>query len=395
MQIEQKMVPLQVKAVNIEDSTFEGFSAGIGNLDDGNDRIMEGAFAKTIRERVRAGKVKFLDHHLAKNPIRQSTEGLWGTVLEAEEHKLTPKERKELAARAGKATKDAPTHAILSLTKVSKAQPAQDALVKISEGILDALSIGYIPTADKVKYVPFKVEKKRGGKADEDEEDDPRLLWLLGRAERQLYEVAWWEHSAVIWGQNPFALTLPGTVKELREFAEQAAERGLGEDEAADVREVIQALQALAPGCPTRGAIEAVLPKVERLARTLEEMADWEAVRRLEALADDYLADAEGVDPQPVRAFVSWAGECCGAGSEQAPEPEVEPTEEPEQLDVPDGDVTGIASAAIELIGEIRSSLTAGQEAAEEPPAEGRPGTVPTEEELKDALALIDLAALG
>ena len=170
--LEHKLIPLQIKAVNVEESTFEGFSAGIGNLDDGNDRVMQGAFDKTIRERVETGKVKFLDHHAAKNPFMQSSDRLWGTVIEAEEHKLTPTERKELAKRAGRPTKDAPSHALLSLTKVSKAQPAQDALVKIAEGILDALSIGYIPTADKVKYVPFKVAKKKGGKKDTDGEGD-------------------------------------------------------------------------------------------------------------------------------------------------------------------------------------------------------------------------------
>ncbi len=37
--LEHSTMLLELKAVDVKASTFEGFSAGIGNLDDGNDRI--------------------------------------------------------------------------------------------------------------------------------------------------------------------------------------------------------------------------------------------------------------------------------------------------------------------------------------------------------------------
>ncbi len=282
-------LPFEVKEVDLDRSTFEGLSAGIGNLDDGNDRIMPGAFKRTIRERVNAGKVKFLDQHIAKNPFRVTTVGLWGKVIEAEEVELSDVERRDLAKRAGRSPDDAPSHALRSLTKVSKVQPAQDVLTKIAEGIMDALSIGWIPIADKLEFVPFKVDKKKGGRkqGDDDEDEDPRFLWLIGRAERQIQELKWWEHSAVIWGQNPFALTLPGTVKELRAFAHEAAERGdLGDADLREVREVVEALQALGGACPTMEAARRMLPRLERMATLLEGMADHQALVRLEQLVE-------------------------------------------------------------------------------------------------------------
>ena len=85
--LEGKAYPLEVKAVDTDESTFEGFSAAIGNLDASNDRIMPGAFKTTIRERVKAGKVKFVDHHGfgSGGPPPRTTRDLWGKVIEAEE----------------------------------------------------------------------------------------------------------------------------------------------------------------------------------------------------------------------------------------------------------------------------------------------------------------------
>ncbi len=313
--LEHSTMLLELKAVDLRASTFEGFSAGIGNLDDGNDRLMPGSFSKTIKQRVSTGKVKFLDMHprggiFGGNP---STDRLWGHVLEASEVELKPSQRKELARRAGIDTKNAPSHALHTLFKVSGVQAAQDALTKIGEGILDALSIGYV--AHEVKFVelakhPGRRHRKAEGQDDEeDEQERLRGLWMHGRAERQIFELAWWETSAVIWGQNPAALALPATIKALHDFNVRVGQ-DLTEAEQSEVREVIEALQQLAPGCPTKGAVDAVLPQIERVAELLEGQAP---VFDLEALYDAFLENGEHSDANRLSVFMDWSREREGA----------------------------------------------------------------------------------
>lgn len=209
--MDRKVFKIEAKAVSLDDSTFEGFSAGIGNVDTDDDQIMPGAFDKTIGERVGAGKVKFLNGH---DPA--DTKNVWGIVKQAEERDYTMPGRRR--------KKDDPPRGLWSLTQVSRNDPdAQTALRKISEGILEALSIGYKPIASKVKFV-WKDPKY--GEAREQADDAQRQIgrdggismeweWMMGRAVRQMFEVAWWEHSLVTWGANEAALIVPGTVKSL------------------------------------------------------------------------------------------------------------------------------------------------------------------------------------
>lgn len=224
-ELERKAFKLETKSVDVAASTFEGFSAGIGNVDNDDDQIMPGAFTKTIGERVGAGKVKFLDGH---NP--SSTKNVWGKVIEADERAYKmPGQRSK---------KGDPTSGLWSLVQVSRSdEAAQTALRKIDEGILDALSIGYKPIPTKVKYVwkDPKYGEARQREADaraavDGERAGPSFSmeweWMMGRAIRQMYEVAWWETSLVTWGANDGALVISGTVKSLMRQVEAARTKG-------------------------------------------------------------------------------------------------------------------------------------------------------------------------
>ena len=60
MNFEYIEVPFEIKAVK-EDGTFSGFAAAIGNVDQGGDKIMPGAFLKTIKRNK--GRVPVLAGH--------------------------------------------------------------------------------------------------------------------------------------------------------------------------------------------------------------------------------------------------------------------------------------------------------------------------------------------
>lgn len=186
--LERKFVSFEVKSVDRAKSEFEGFSAGIGNRDLGNDIIEPGAFDKTISERVGAGRVKLLDQHRS-----ESTRDVWGKVIEAREVPVQDPRP------------DGPTHRLWTRFKVSQADPnAQVALGKVEDGTLDQLSIGYRPIS-----VEFE--------ADEGEKMDPRRAWMEGRGVRRIKELAWWETSLVIWAMNPEATVLAGSVKSMEQ----------------------------------------------------------------------------------------------------------------------------------------------------------------------------------
>jgi len=149
----------QMKVVEEEDGPgyVEGYGAVFNNIDLGGDRIIPGAFKKTIAEKLPLKRIKFVDNH---NGYWGSSEDIIGVVEGAKEDEFG------LWFRA----------------KLSKSQRAQEVREKIKDGILDALSIGYNP----VKYSYEKIEGR---------EDDIRNL-----EEIELSEV-----SVVPWGMNPLA----------------------------------------------------------------------------------------------------------------------------------------------------------------------------------------------
>lgn len=219
---------IQFKAeVDLEESTFEGRSAGIGNMDHGDDIIEPGAFKKTIRERLNRGDVKLLDGHDAF-----STRNVWGKAVEAEER---PYER----LPGKKPDGEEPTHVLWTKFFVTRAEPdAQAALRKIEERVLNALSIGY-------QAVKVEIEPKEGDDFDDDQE--PIWEWYMGRAVRRIKELKWMETSLVTWGMNSFAEIVPGTVKRLVEHAQRATANGTPVSET-EIKQAIQALSSVLQG---------------------------------------------------------------------------------------------------------------------------------------------------
>jgi len=113
-------IPFEVKAFDTETGVLEGY-AGDWAIDNGNDIIERGSYKKSISERVPKGLVKLLDSHM------RNSGSVLGTVIEVRE------ENKGLWFKA----------------KLSAAPGCQDTIIKIKEGHLDKLSIGYRATVWK------------------------------------------------------------------------------------------------------------------------------------------------------------------------------------------------------------------------------------------------------
>ncbi len=220
-----KASPLETKAVDLDASTFTGYSAGIGNKDAVNDIIHPGAFTKTIKERVGAGLVKLLNGH-----NRYSTSDLFGVVTAAKEVRVEGREM------AKKFRKDA-THLLFTEFDVSKADPAaQVALGKVSEGILDALSVGI-----RIIKQEFTDEDGQPFTSEDGSTISPEWEWMMGRGIRQIKEVAWQETSLVVWGAN----TAARTIKESTDLFLLDMKHALAHEPDVDVDDATTALKAL------------------------------------------------------------------------------------------------------------------------------------------------------
>lgn len=106
--MEYKNVKFEVKSV--DEGTFEGY-ASTWDKDEGNDVIVKGAFAKTLKER--GDKIKVLWQHDTHNPI--------GKALEMYE------DEKGLYIKA----------------KISDTSVGKDAKQLLKDGVIDSMSIGY------------------------------------------------------------------------------------------------------------------------------------------------------------------------------------------------------------------------------------------------------------
>lgn len=164
------------KLETIEDEgVFEGITAVMGNLDDGNDIIENGAFIKTIQER--AGRIKGLwQHDMFQPPI--------GVTLEMREvdHDNLPAAVVEKAPEA--------TGGLFIKGKIIPTSLGRDVLVGMREGVINEMSIGYDP-------IKWELEEVEGS-------DYPI---------RRLKEIRLWEWSPVNWGMN--SATHIGNVKSL------------------------------------------------------------------------------------------------------------------------------------------------------------------------------------
>jgi uncharacterized protein len=74
--IEKQSFSLELKALS-DEGTFEGYAAIFGNIDQGGDRIVPGAFAKSLKAVAGSGSVKMLWNHNPFEPI-----GVWDELVE-------------------------------------------------------------------------------------------------------------------------------------------------------------------------------------------------------------------------------------------------------------------------------------------------------------------------
>lgn len=106
-----KSVAFEIKARNDDGWGFSGYASTFGNLDQGGDVVVKGAFTHSLAHRV----PKFLWQHDTAEPI--------GRVL-----KLTEDE-----------------HGLFGDFLISRTTRGRDAYELLKDGALDSMSIGYIP----------------------------------------------------------------------------------------------------------------------------------------------------------------------------------------------------------------------------------------------------------
>ena len=118
--MDKRNFPFELKQLDVEEGIFEGYAAVFGNVDEGGDVIVPGAFSKTLQER--GNRIKITWQHDWREPIGKPLE------LREDEHGLYIK---------GKLTLDT--------------QRGREALALMRDGVIDELSIGY--DAIKSEYV--------------------------------------------------------------------------------------------------------------------------------------------------------------------------------------------------------------------------------------------------
>lgn len=170
-----KSFPAEFKA-DEEGRTFTGYASTFGNIDAGRDRVVKGAFAKTIAER--GHRVKILWQHSRYDPIGRPT-----SLVEDD---------------AG-----------LNISaKVSRTSLGQDVMVLMQDGVVDQLSIGYDVIKDN---------------------------WDREANVRDLLEIRLWEVSPVTFPMNELAMVTGVkhmSIADLEILAERAtllAQNGLKE----------------------------------------------------------------------------------------------------------------------------------------------------------------------
>jgi HK97 family phage prohead protease len=203
--------------ISIDGRVVTGLAAVFGNVDDGNDRIHPGAFAKTINER--AGRIRFLWQHNTAEPPTAVVKG------------LREVSREELPADMLRKHPEA-TGALQVTREYLETPRGNEVLAGIKAGAIAEMSFGY------------DVPK---GKADFETVD--------GKSIRNLREVRLWEMCDVLWGMNPATRAAKGYESALASLEQLAGlydmlkmlEVGqeLPSDDVAAVRRVVSLLGAM------------------------------------------------------------------------------------------------------------------------------------------------------
>jgi HK97 family phage prohead protease len=165
--LEHIVVPIEWKddSDGTTTNTLVGYASTFGNVDLGGDVVVRGAFKKSV-ETIKAGNgIPLLADHMP------TTTSVLGTIYDAFEN----------------------TKGLVIKARLSKAPSAQDTAVKLAEGHLSKLSIGYETMDDSYE-----------------DRDGVRV--------RLLKEVKLWETSVVVFPMNPQADI--STVKQVVAFTE-------------------------------------------------------------------------------------------------------------------------------------------------------------------------------
>ena len=183
---QHKAVKFNLESSDENTGEFSGYAAVFGNLDDGNDIIEKGAFAKTIAADLDRIKILAL-HNSSWLPV--------GKPLELREDE----------------------HGLFIWGKISDTSMGRDVMTLLRDGVLGELSIGY----DAVDFE-----------------------WDGDSGIRHLKEIKLWEVSIVTWAMNDQA-----TIDEVKSMAEalkaEAASGKLTEAKANNLKPFLTAIREL------------------------------------------------------------------------------------------------------------------------------------------------------
>lgn len=170
--VDAASLPPEWKAKADDPNILVGYASTFGNVDLGGDVVVPGAFSKTLRN-VKANGIPLLVDHM---PMAAS---VLGTIFDGKED----------------------AKGLVIMAEVSSAPSAQDHAVKIREGHLSKMSIGY-ETMDE---------------SFEDREVDGMSVRV-----RLLKEIKLWETSVVVFPMNPEA-----TISSMKALLAGAVEAGV------------------------------------------------------------------------------------------------------------------------------------------------------------------------
>lgn len=171
---ERKTIPTFIKDTNEKEGIVEHIVSVFGIRDMQGDRVMPGAYTKTIAERF--GKIRTLDQHMADSALR--VVGKPRAMREIGRNELPQEVLDEYPEATG---------GLLAVTQYAmKTDNGRDMFHLVDGGFLPETSIGYDPIT--AEYV-------------EEEIDGQKVTTRL------LKEIRLWEYSNVIWGANPATVT--------------------------------------------------------------------------------------------------------------------------------------------------------------------------------------------
>jgi HK97 family phage prohead protease len=169
--MEKKIMPLVVTGTDEQQGIVETVFAVFGNVDEGDDRMHPGSFAKTFQER--GHKVRILDQHKTDSIMRAL-----GTPVELKELS-----RAELPAAITDRHPEATGGAYAKVQFLMNTPEGKGAFERIRAGAVDEWSFGYDAVTKDLERVN-------------------------GRQVRNLREVKLYELGPVLWGMNEATVTV-------------------------------------------------------------------------------------------------------------------------------------------------------------------------------------------